>query len=120
MTKNLESECLQQMKSQVDDIVKAIETGEYDFDKEVAEDYGYDEPCAAHYLQDILDFNYIINRDKTYRGARILVAFGGPNIWINTLDKQVAAYWGGDKYIQSYFEDKLGLDDYMEEEYKNS
>jgi hypothetical protein len=43
------------------------------------------------------------------------VAFGGPNIWINTRTKQVEGYWWGDKCIMSYDRDEMGLDDALSE-----
>ena len=90
---NLKQETELQMAEQVHSIVEAISTGEYDFDPEYSD---YDAPCAADYIKDVLDINYIINSDKSYKGARLLVAFGGPNIWIDTTTKTVEAYWGGD------------------------
>lgn len=111
--KNLD-DSQKQLKSQVDNIIKQIQSGEYDFDKDCSD---YDEACAGDYVKDVLDINYIINSDKSYKGAILLVAFGGPNIYIDTNQKQVQGYWGGDSYIQEYFEDKLGLDDYMQEIY---
>jgi hypothetical protein len=112
--KNLKNECQQQMKNQVDDIIEAIESGHYDFDSRES-DYGG--PCAVDYLEDMLDYNFRVSRDKQYMSARILVAFGGPNIWIDTGTREVQGYWGSDTYIRSYSEDKLGVDDYMEEIY---
>lgn len=103
-----------QLMSQVDDIIKAIESGEYEFDKDYSD---CEEPCASDYIKDVLEISYIINQDKSYKGTILLVAFGGPNIYINTYEKQVKGYWGGDEYIVSYFNDKLGLDDYCEEMY---
>jgi hypothetical protein len=66
------------------------------------------------YLSDVLDIEYVVNSRKEYLGARVLVAFGGPNIWINTRTKQVEGYWWGDKSIQSYNDDSLNLDDALE------
>ena len=31
---------------------------------------------AYDYLSDVLDINWILNNDRTYKGARVLVAFG--------------------------------------------
>ena len=42
------------------------------------------------YLTEALDFEYILDSTKNFIGARILLAVGGPNIWINTRTKQVA------------------------------
>jgi hypothetical protein len=66
------------------------------------------------YLNDVLDIEYVVNSKKEYLGARVLVTFGGPNIWINTRTKQVEGYWWGDKSIQSYGDDSLNLDDALE------
>lgn len=73
-----------------------------------------DEIDAYDYLSDVLDIEYIVTSKSEYLGARVLVAFGGPNIWINTRTKQVEGYWWGDKCIRSY-EDQLGLDEVLEE-----
>ena len=65
---------------------------------------GYD------YLSDALDIEYIVSSKKEYLGARVLVAFGGPNIWINTRTQQVEGYWWGDKAILSYNTDAMDID----------
>ena len=48
---------------------------------------------AYDYLEDILDIQYIVNSDRTYRGARICIAFGGPTAWINTQSGQLEVTW---------------------------
>lgn len=51
------------------------------------------------YLSDVLDIQYIVSGDRQYRAARILITFGGPTAWINTLTGQVeAAWWSGTVY----------------------
>lgn len=62
------------------------------------------------YLQDALDIEYIVNSKREYLGARVLVAFGGPNIWINTRTKLVEGYWWGE-YAKASFDDGIGLDE---------
>ena len=69
---------------------------------------------AFDYLQDALDIEYIVNAKGEYLGARVLVAFGGPNIWINTRTKTIEGYWWSDKAFAS-FTDNLGLDEALEE-----
>ena len=66
------------------------------------------------YLSDVLDIEYVVNSKREYLGARVLVAFGGPNIWINTRTNQVEGFWWGDKSIQSYNNDVMNLDDALE------
>ena len=73
---------------------------------------------VIEYLSDILDYQFIVCSKKEYLGSRILVAFGGPNIWINTRSNIVEGYWGGDAIERSY-NDEMGIDDYMAELYEN-
>ena len=46
-----------------------------------------------YFTDNILDTEYIIGSDKRLRAVRILVAWGGPNIWIDTHTGQVELYW---------------------------
>lgn len=93
----------------VDGIASTIAEG---FGDEVNDD---GEPLTAFdYLQDALDIEYIVSSRKEYLGARVLVAFGGPNIWVNTRTNQVEGYWWGDKATAS-FTDNIGLDDALSE-----
>lgn len=76
---------------------------------------GDNEPFSAYdYLQDCLDIHWILNNDRSYRGARVLVAFGGPNIWVDTERNIVEGYWWGD-YAKASFDDNIGLDDALSE-----
>lgn len=45
------------------------------------------------WLEGALDWEYFIGADGDYRGAKVLVAFGGPNIYVNTRTKSVDLYW---------------------------
>jgi hypothetical protein len=98
------------LREQVKHIAETIRTGHYETDNE-------DGPNAYDYLKDVLDIQYIISSDKKYLGARVLVAFGGPNIWINTQTQTVEGYWWGDTCHISYLNDSLGLDECLEELY---
>ena len=72
------------------------------------------EPSAYDYLSDALDIEYIVDRKGEYLGARVLVAFGGPNIWINTRTKTIEGAWWSDRAFVPFY-DGLGLDDALEE-----
>jgi len=97
------------IKNHVLHIVNTLENG---FGDEVNAD---DQPMSAFdYLQDALDIEWILNSKKEFLGARVLVAFGGPNIWVNTRIGQVEGYWWGDSYHMS-FTDNIGLNDALEE-----
>jgi hypothetical protein len=86
----------QMLKDQVLHIVNQIESEEW------GENIDGETPSAYDYLTDVLDINWILNNDKSYKGARLLVAFGGPNIWIDTNLEQVEGYWWGEKFIAQY------------------
>lgn len=68
---------------------------------------------------EVLDIEYTIGRNGTYLGARLLMTFGGPNIYINTRTGEVEGYWGTDK-ATAYFVDNVGLDDWAAEDYEAS
>lgn len=69
---------------------------------------------AIEYMHDVLDIEYTVTQNKEFKSARLLVAFGGPNIWINTGNDTVEGYWGGDSYSCG-FTDTLGLGEWAEE-----
>ena len=73
---------------------------------------------AHEWMEGTYDIRYYVNGDKSYLGAEILCAGGGPTIWVNTYTKQVEGYWGSDKVLEPFI-DNLGLDDYCEEMYGN-
>ena len=54
------------------------------------------------YLSDMLDIEYTISSDGVFLGARILVSFGGPNIWIDTRREQIEGYWWGDSAFAAF------------------
>ena len=76
-------------------------------------------PSGWDYLDDVYDIEYIITRDGEYRGAELMVAGGGPNIYVETRDRTVRGYWGGEQAQWGYV-DNIGLDDACEELYQCS
>jgi len=78
---------------------------------------GKDSKTASAWMEDTYDIRYYVDREKRYLGAELMVAGGGPTIWVNTYTKQVEGYWGGDKVLEPFI-DELGLDDYCEEIYR--
>ena len=72
-----------------------------------------EEMSAFDYLQDALDIEYIVNGKREYLGARVLVAFGGPNIWVDTRRGIVEGAWWN-KHATAPFTDNIGLDEALE------
>jgi hypothetical protein len=73
-----------------------------------------EDASVASWMEDVYDIEWITHRDKTYKAARLLVAGGGPNIWVNLQTNTVDGYWGCDK-VNHGFVDNIGLDEYLEE-----
>ena len=71
---------------------------------------------ASRFMDHVYDIEWITHQDKTYKAARLLVAGGGPNIWVNLQTNTVDGYWGTDKCSWG-FVDNIGLDGYLEELY---
>ena len=76
---------------------KAPDTGEIvylDEGEEAPEDY--EQADMLDYFGDVYDVRYIVGQDRELRGLQLLVAFGGPNIWVDTMSESVALFWWGD------------------------
>ena len=71
---------------------------------------------ASEWMEDVYDIRYLVDRKKKYLGCELMVAGGGPTIWVNTWTREVEGYWGGDKVVEPFI-DNIGLDDYNEEMY---
>ena len=71
---------------------------------------------AGEWMEGVYDIHYTVDREKRYLGAELLVAGGGPTVWVNLNTKEVEGYWGGDRVTEPFI-DNLGLDDYCEEMY---
>ena len=114
------------IKQQVAQIVSTLENPECNYCPECAvivmDDLADCPDCGAEtiemsgyeYLTDVLDIEYIVNAAKEYLGARVLVCFGGPTVWINTRTNTVEGNWWGDSYTESYT-DSIGLDETLQE-----
>ena len=89
--------------------------------KEIADSITFpkDHITASDWMEDVYDIRYIVDRDKQYYSAELLVAGGGPTIWVSLNEMEVQGYWGGDR-VTVPFSDNLGLDDYCEEMYASS
>ncbi len=82
--------------------------------KEIAEDITDGKEDVHKWMEDVYDIEWITFQDGTFKGARLLVAGGGPTIWVNVKNDEVEGYWAGD-YCTEAFQDNLGLHAYLEE-----
>ena len=51
------------------------------------------------YFEDTYNIDYIWRLGYGLMGVRVMVTCGGPNIWVDTFEKTVHGYWGGDEAI---------------------
>ena len=71
------------------------------------------------FIDNCLDIRYIVDSKCQYLGAELLVSFGGPNIWVHTIDNTVRGYWASDKETVIYT-DNIGLNDMCAEIYSEN
>jgi hypothetical protein len=73
-----------------------------------------------NWVDDVLDFEFIVDRCKHYVSAKIYVTLGGPNVWIDTAARVVKLTWGGNCAEYPIAEDAAEqLDDVMIDIYTN-
>ena len=104
-TVRTEETCEEQLRRMCKEIAEDITAGNPD-DK--------DSRTASAWMEDVYDIEWITFNDGTFKGARLLVAGGGPTIWVNVKRDEVEGYWAGDHCTEA-FQDNLGLHAYLEE-----
>ena len=71
------------------------------------------------YFENALDIDYIVNSEKQYKACRIMIAFGGPNIYVNTWGRKVELYWWNESGSMWLTSDACDAIDEWAEEYFN-
>jgi len=112
MTTTTNNRLKEQVLSIINDIENGVEVTKEDIESGLYDEDHYevgDSIGAMDYIHDALDINYTLDSERQYKGARILVAFGGPNIWIDTAKNTVEGYWWGESYTDSFTEDAMDI-----------
>ena len=105
--KELDSKCSETCNEQLERMVKNIALDITEPKTPTLDD-------AHQFMDGVYNIEWITHQDHSYKAARLLVAGGGPNIWVNLQTNTVDGYWGADK--RSYgFVDNIGLDEYLQE-----
>ena len=109
--KELDSLCSETCNEQLERMVKNIA-------EDITDGLKIDDTSGTGTVSEFMDHVYniewITNQDHIYKAARLLVAGGGPNIWVNLQTNTVDGYWASDKFSWS-FQDNIGLDEYLQE-----
>ena len=70
------------------------------------------------YFNDCFDIEYTINSEGEYKGVRVMVACGGPNIYVDTVRRSVNLYWWTDTASAPLWSDTIeAIDQDFEELY---
>lgn len=105
--------CEEQLRRMCKDIADSITNPEEITDEDTGEKR---QQSAGDWMEGTYDIRYYVDSSKRYLGAELMVAGGGPTIWVNTWTKEVEGYWWGDKVLEPFI-DNLDLDGYCEEMY---
>lgn len=57
---------------------------------------GCDQVSMWDYFDDVYDIEYRLDSDKEYKSVALMVACGGPNIWVDSGSNKVELFWWGD------------------------
>lgn len=79
----------------------------------------YEQLSIYDYLEDCLDIEYRCNSNREFRSVQIMIAWGGPNIYLDTSSGDVELYWGGDNVRWRMDDDVVVALDEWAEEYWN-
>lgn len=96
---------------------KHSETGEWSGEAPAELDADdWEEATAYDWLDGVLDIQYGVSSDRTYRSARVCIAFGGPTAWIDTRTGTLeVAWWSAWEHVELPSEFIDGLDDALSE-----
>lgn len=85
---------------------------------EVTDEETSEELSLYDYFSDVLDVEYIINSDFSYRAVKVYITLGGPTVWIDTYNSAVELRWANESatyYLSSDIVDEI--DNIWEETY---
>jgi hypothetical protein len=67
---------------------------------------------------ELYDIEYTIGSNKEFRGVRLMIACGGPNVYINTKTASVELFWWNEKASYPLAYDVVdAINNYWEEDY---
>lgn len=87
---------------------------------EITDEETGEELTLSDYFSDILDFEYIINSDLSYKAVKVYITLGGPTVWIDTYSETVGLRWANESSRYFLTSDTINAIDEYFEEYYNS
>lgn len=98
-----------------DNITNGIEVTKDTIEDFEVYEYGYelgDIVSGWHYIQDAYDFRYLVDSENELLKLEMLVAYGGPNIWVDIWADgtgEVRGYWWGSNARATIHNDAMGI-----------
>lgn len=74
-----------------EELEEIAENGFYTYDDDE------DDEDGEYYFDDVYNTDYVFRSGVGFVGVCIMVACGGPNIYIDSYNEEVAGYWGRDE-----------------------
>jgi hypothetical protein len=102
------SDCEKQLRDMCKRYAEEAREGELVF-------WPVDNMMNDHY--EAYSIRYIIDGSGEYLGARLMIAGGGPNVWVDTFEGEIQGFWGSDRCSFPIWDYEY-IDDYWEEMYK--
>lgn len=112
MSKELQEHCDQIAKRINDGIILTAEDIK---DVEDSNDHLYDEGdmlSGWDYIADVYSFRWLVDSDGDVLEAQLMVAGGGPEIWVHISEDgsgRVEGYWWGDRATAILTDDPMGV-----------
>ena len=103
------SDCEKQLRDMCERYAEEARAGDMRF---YPLNYGDEEDHHEAYA-----IRYIIDGSGEYLGARLMIAGGGPTVWVDTWEGEIQGFWGSDKCSYPIWDHKY-IDDHWEEMYK--
>jgi diphthamide synthase subunit DPH2 len=103
----------EKLRRMVDGIAEDVVQGRMRFfpdDESVADDMNGEK------FYEVYNTKYIIGDDGSFHDVMLMLAGGGPVIWLDTWSQEIRGSWGSDKYTKYIYDYDYVLD-YWEEEY---
>jgi diphthamide synthase subunit DPH2 len=103
----------EKLRRMVDGIAEDVVQGRMRFfpdDESVVDDMN------GQTFYEVYNTKYIIGDDGSFHDVMLMLAGGGPVIWLDTWSQEIRGSWGSDKYTKYIYDYDYVLD-YWEEEY---
>ena len=84
----------QNFRKSLEDIANEIVRLYHDSNLYVHEDENDDSSGEYYYFDENYNLDYVWRERHGLMGVRVMIACGGPNVWVDSFNEEVIGYWG--------------------------